>query len=123
MAAQQAATTISRSPLPAAVTANDGLATDLPPSSAGPSFGLAHLRCRSGDDDTIGRRLVSDAIADAERLGMDALAARWRAATPLLPRAGDALVDVGMARLDGGRGGSPSPATSRPFPTGSGSAT
>ena len=87
----------------AAVAANDEIGHRPAAVLCRAELGLAHLRRRSGDDDTIGRRLVSDAIADAERLGMDALAARWRAATPLLPRAGDALVDVGMARLDGGR--------------------
>ncbi len=87
----------------AAVAANDEIGHRPAAVLCRAELGLAHLRRRSGDDDTIGRRLVSDAIADAERLGMDALAARWRAATPPLPRAGDALVDVGMARLDGGR--------------------
>ena len=90
---RRAATSISRiTHFRAAVAANDEIGHRPAAVLCRAELDLAHLRRRSGDDDTIGRRLVSDAIAAAERLSMDGLAARWHAATPPLPRAGEAAV-------------------------------
>ena len=89
--------------LAAAVAANDELGHRPAAIVCRAELGLAHLRRQSGDDERVGRRLVGDAIEAAGRLGMDGLAARWRDAMPPAPRAGEALVDVGMSRLDGGQ--------------------
>jgi hypothetical protein len=81
-----------------AVKANDALGHRPAAIVCRAELGLARLRRRRADDDAAGRALVRDAIESGERLGMTALAARWRDAVPAPPRIGETDLEVTMTR-------------------------
>jgi hypothetical protein len=72
-----------------AVTANDALGHRPAAIVCRAELGLARLRRRRTGDEAAGHALVRDAVDAAEALGMSALAARWRAAVPAPPKAGE----------------------------------
>lgn len=81
-----------------AVKANDALRHRPAAIVCRAELGLTRLRRRKGDDEAAGRGQVREAVDAAERLGMTALASRWRDAVPAPPRGGEAGADVTMTR-------------------------